>query len=91
MKSNWTVHAERGNTIVNLPAPRGDEEAHAMAAHLLGFGWHDVKVESDEPIPRIDTPPVTAKIKSIQTEPVYRKGMSYREFQELINERNNNA
>ena len=78
------MHAERGNTVVNLPAQRGDEEAHAMAAHLLGFGWHDVKVESDEPVL------VPAKIKSIQTEPVYRKGMSYAEFQELINERNNN-
>lgn len=43
----WYVKANRNGTTVRLPAPEGEDEANAMAAHLVGFDWHDVKVEND--------------------------------------------
>lgn len=71
----WFVHARRGNTKVTLPAPAGDDEAHAMAAHLVGYGWHDVHVEHS------GTHRIPAEVPRRQVS--HHAGMTLREFQNV--------
>lgn len=75
----WFVHAQRGKTKVSLPAPAGDDEAHAMASRLLGYGWEDVKVvgpQTRKPIPA----EVPRKVSQVTH---HHAGMTLREFQNV--------
>jgi hypothetical protein len=68
----WSVYAQRGDTRVTLDAPEGDDEAHAMAAHLIGHGWHHVRVINHSQGIPAEIPRKRARVIPPMTPPVVR-------------------